>query len=113
MFNRIFDGKASLDELDRGCESIQRLRRANLQSVEGRNAQFDNGTQVNVNVAQFQAVADLNDVHDDLKLVKKDDADVAFLAQMAAEGRSQIGGDMNIFISNVATTILIFAKKLA
>jgi len=109
-FTRNFDGKAKLDELERGCESVQKVRTANLLSIQGRNAELDDGTKLKVNVAQFDPQDRRRDVHDDLKMVKKDDADVAFLSQMAAESRTQIGGDMNVFIENQAVTILVFGK---
>jgi hypothetical protein len=110
-FSRIFDGKATLDELERACETMQRVKMANLLSIQGRNAQLDDGTKLKVNVAQFDPKDRRSEVRDDLKLVKKTDASPAFLAQMAAEGRAPVNGDMNAIVENNAETILAFAKK--
>ena len=109
-FTRNFDGKATLEELERALETKQRVKTANLLSIQGRNAQLDDGTKLKVNVAEFDPQDAISKVHDDLKLVKKSDASVSFLAQMAAEARIQIGGDMNIFLENAAETILVFGR---
>ncbi|MBD0324828.1 MAG: hypothetical protein ICV68_00265 [Pyrinomonadaceae bacterium] len=109
-FSRIFDGKATLEELERALENMQKLKMANLLTVQGRNAQLDDGTKMNVNVAQFDPQDRRSQVHDDIKMVKKEDASVAFRAQMAAEGRAPVGGDMNVFVENKTVTILVFGK---
>ena len=109
-FTRIFDGKVTLDELDRSLETMQRVKIANLLSIQGRKAELDDGTKLNVNVTQFDPQDERSDVHDDLKLVKKTDATVQFLAQMAQEGRTQVGGDMNVFIADQPVTIVVFGK---
>ena len=109
-FSRNFDGKATLDELERALETMQRVKVANLLTIQGRNAEFDDGTQMKVNVAQFDPKDNRSEVHDDLKLVKKADATPAFMSQMAAQGRAPVGGDMNVFIENEAETILVFGK---
>src|SRR5262245_3894125 len=96
-FSRNFDGKSTLDELERALETKQRVTMANLLSLQGRNAQLDDGTPLKVNVAEFDPQPSRSMVHDDLKLIKKADADVTFLAQMTAESRTQIGGEMNVF----------------
>ena len=110
-FSRIFDGKATLDELERACETMQVLKMSNLLSIQGRDAELNDGTKLKVNVVQFEPQDRRRDVIDDLKLVKKADATVAFIAQMAAEGRAPIGGDMNVFLESKAETILVFGKK--
>jgi hypothetical protein len=110
MFHRNFDGKATLSELERACETTQKLKRANLTVIEGRNAQLADGTTMNLNVAEFNPQSNPSQVHDDLKLVKKAEADKAFLDQMAAESRAQVGGDMNVFVENQAAVILVFGK---
>jgi hypothetical protein len=110
MFHRNFDGKSTLSELERACETTQKIKRANLTGIEGRNAQLADGTKMNVNVAEFDPKPNPSDVHDDLVLVKKDDADKVFLDKMASEKRTQIGADMNVFIENVAETILVYGK---
>lgn len=109
-FSRNFDGKATLAELEKACENVQKIKRANLTDIEGRNAEFADGTKMNVNVAKFTPQSNPSTVRDDLKFVKKTDANVAFIAQMAAEGRAQIGSEMNVFIENKANTILVFGK---
>jgi hypothetical protein len=110
MFERIFPGTAKLDELEVACIDVERKKTANLMTVEGRNAQLPDGTPSNVNVVQFDPKDDESEVQFDLKFVRKADATPAFLAQMAAEGRAQVGGDMSIFIEDQPDTVLIFAK---
>jgi hypothetical protein len=110
MFDRIYDAKATLSELERGCETTQKMKRANLTSIEGRNAELPDKTKINVNVGHFDPKPNPSDVHDDITMVKKADATVTFRAQMAAEGRTQVGGDMNVFVESQPETILIFGK---
>lgn len=109
-FSRIFDGKATLKELERACETMEMVKMANLLSIQGRDAELPDGTKLKVNVAQFDPKNHRRDILDDLELVKKADADQAFLQRMAAEGRAAIGGDMIVFIEDQSDTILVFGK---
>ena len=111
---RIYDGKIAIGELERTCETIQHLRRVNLTDIQGRVARFENGTTANVNIATFVRMPNMSDVHDELTFIKKDDADVTFLARMTAEGRTRVGGvdhEMEIFIENTAVAILVYGKS--
>ncbi|KAF0249168.1 MAG: hypothetical protein FD167_1430 [bacterium] len=110
MLQRIYDAKETLADLELACKDIQTIRIANLTNIEGRKAEFPDGTKHNVNVAVFESQEDISKVRDDLKFVKKEDATVGFIAQMAKEGRAQIGGDMFVFVEDKDTTILIFGK---
>ncbi len=107
---RTFNGNKTLDTLQQDCIDIQEVKKANLTNVQGQNALMPTETKITVNICEFELKDDIGEVHDDLKFVKKADVNVAFLAQMAAESRIQIGGDMDIFVEDTAVNICIFGK---
>jgi len=109
-FTEIFPATGNLEALEKTIMAFQRAMIANLIDIQGRNAQIEDGSNVNVNVVQFEPQDRRSQVRKNLKFVKKDDATVAFRAQMAAEGRTQVGSEMNVLIENTAVTILIFGK---
>lgn len=110
MFDRKFFGIATLIQLQNACMDVAIKKTADLVEIEGRNAQLPDGSQSKINVVRFDPKDDESEVRDDLRFVKKADATVAFIAQMASEGRAQIGGDMDVFIEDKAETILVFGK---
>ena len=108
-FTRLFDGKATLEELERACMNIQMVRMANVTNIEGRNGELE-GERIDVNVVTFDPKDRPRQVRSNLKFVAEDDAD---FAQMATEGRTQLGGPgktMDVFVDGAATTILVFFK---
>jgi hypothetical protein len=109
-FTEIFSATGNIEALERTILAFQKARIANLISIQGRNAQIEDGSNVNVNIAEFEPQDRRSQVRKNLKFVKKDDATVAFRSQMATEGRMQVGSEMNVFIENTAVTILIFGK---
>ena len=109
-FHEIFSATGNLEALERTIIAFQSAKIANLISIQGRNAQIEDGPNVKVNVAEFEPQDHRNKVRKNLKFVKIDDATIAFRSQMATEGRMQVGSEMNVFIDNTAVTILIFGK---
>lgn len=110
----LFPASASLEDSQETIISFQMKLTANLISIQGRNAVLDNGTKLNVNLAEFDPKLKKSEINKSLVFVKKSDADPAFLAKMAAESRSPLGGagkEFNVFIEGSAEKILIFFKK--
>jgi hypothetical protein len=109
-FTRIFDGKSTLEELQRACIAMAQVKMANVVTIQGRKAQLDDGTKLNVNVVKFEPQDSQTAVHSDIKMATESDANQVFLQQMAAEGRAPVNGNMSVFIANAAETIVAFAK---
>jgi hypothetical protein len=109
-FSETFPANGALEALATTIMAYQRAKIANLINIQGRNAQVEDGSNVNVNIAEFEPQDRRNQVRKNLKFVRKADATVTFRSQMTAEGRTQVGGEMNVFIENTAVTILIFGK---
>lgn len=105
-----FPGTATLAELDTTLSAYQLAKTANLVDIEGRNATFDDGTQANVNVAEFDPVDHRPQIHKELVFVLV--ADVDFGA-MAAAKMTQLGGageTFTIFVSDQPQSIYIFYR---
>ncbi len=107
---RTFNGKNTLAALQQDCMDIQSIKKANLTKIEGQKAVTPTETKITANVCTFDLKDDVSQVHDNLVFVKKSDATVTFIAKMAQESRTQIGGDMDVFIEDTAETILVFGK---
>jgi hypothetical protein len=113
-FPEIFPASATLEDLQRTLITFQKAQIANLISIQGRNAELDDGTKLDVNLAEFDPKDDRSDVNKVLVLVENDDATTAFLAQMATQSMTQLGGagkKWRVFIKGDPVNILIFFKK--
>jgi NADH dehydrogenase/NADH:ubiquinone oxidoreductase subunit G len=120
-FPEMFPASATLEELQRTLIAFQKIKTANLINITGRNAELDDGTKLNVNLADFEPQTRRNQINKVLVLVKDDDANVAFLTRMTAESMSPLGGagkKFTVFMKSDETAtegkeaeILIFFKK--
>lgn len=105
-----FPGTATLAELDTTITAYQLAKTANVIDIEGRQATFDDGTNMNVNVAEFEPVDHRPQIHKELVFVLV--ADVDFGA-MAAAGMTQLGGagkKFTIYVSNKPQSIFVFYR---
>lgn len=110
-FTRFFDGKNSLKDLERSYINIVNLRQANLVNIQGRLGNLEDKTQIKANVATFEPTDNPNNLLGDLVFLTETQATPAKIAEMAAQGRRQIGEKMTVFIEGNGAQILVFGKK--